>query len=94
MLYAVQGKFFKDYAATHAALSKLGTQLPVAVFGGSAASSRPFGSLSDSYSTQEVCLLYLAIAYTNLAPFSLRESCHHQYLEAGVLAKTTKAAYF
>lgn len=48
-----QGKFMKDYASAHEALSKLGSQLPVTLYGGSAASSA-FG-LND-YSTQEVLL--------------------------------------
>lgn len=53
--HASQGKFLKDYAAAHEALSKLGTQLPVTLYGGSAAASSAFGSLND-YSTQEVSL--------------------------------------
>lgn len=44
----------KDYASAHEALSKLGSQLPVTLYGGSAASSA-FG-LND-YSTQEVSLI-------------------------------------
>ena len=47
-----QGKYMKDYAAAHETLSKLGTQLPVTLYGGSAAASSSFG-LND-YSTQEV----------------------------------------
>ena len=50
----LQGKFLKDYAAAHEALSKLGTQLPVTLYGGSAAAAAPFGLFADSYSTQEV----------------------------------------
>lgn len=45
----------KDYAAAHETLSKLGTQLPVTLYGGSAAASSSFG-LND-YSTQEVSLI-------------------------------------
>lgn len=45
----------KDYAAAHETLSKLGTQLPVTLYGGSAAASSSFGL--DDYSTQEVSLI-------------------------------------
>ena len=57
LLCNAQGKFLKDYAAAHEALSKLGTQLPVTLYGGSAVASKPFGYLSDSYSTSEVSML-------------------------------------
>ena len=53
--HASQGMFLKDYAAAHEALSKLGTQLPVTLYGGSGTASSAFGSLND-YSTQEVSL--------------------------------------
>lgn len=49
----MQGKFVKDYAAAHEALSKLGTQLPVTTYGGGATAPSSFGSF-DTYSTQEV----------------------------------------
>ena len=67
LLCGLQGKFLKDYAAAHEALSKLGTQLPVSLYGKSTAASSPFGSLSESYSTQEVGMLgKLAAACLNV----------------------------
>lgn len=61
-MFLMQGKFLKDYAQTHEALSKLGTALPTVLFGGPAgAVCSSFGSL-ESYSTSEVkqeCVLYM-----------------------------------
>ena len=75
--HASQGKFLKDYAAAHEALSKLGTQLPLTLYGGSAAASSAFGSLND-YSTQEVSLhdCDAFICYMDCGPCLNRWSHH------------------
>ncbi|DBA87510.1 hypothetical protein WJX77_008717 [Trebouxia sp. C0004] len=53
---ADQGTYLKDYAAAHEALTKLGTELPVTLYGSSAVASSSIGSLATSYTTQEVVL--------------------------------------
>ncbi len=56
---AMQGRYLKDYAAAHELLTKLGTQLPVTLYGSSAIASSSIGSLATSYTTQEVSALTL-----------------------------------
>ena len=58
---AMQGRYLKDYAAVHEALTKLGTELPVTLYGSSAVASSSIGSLAASYTTQEVSALMLLL---------------------------------
>ncbi len=58
---AMQGRYLKDYAAAHEALSKLGSELPVTLYGSSAVAPNSIGSLAASYTTQEVSALALLL---------------------------------
>ena len=57
----MQGRYLKDYAAAHEALTKLGTELPVTLYGSSPVASSSIGSLAASYTTQEVSALMLLL---------------------------------
>ncbi len=54
----MQGSYLKDYAAAHEALTKLGTELPVTLYGSSAVAPSSIGSF---YTTQEVSALTLLL---------------------------------